>query len=74
MIARAVAEIFRLRVVETADYRELIAQRRERPQHGRELEACALALRSERSMDDAVADIDETEPWDRLRRVGAERG
>ena len=74
VIAGAVAEVLRLLVIEAAHDRELLAQRRERCEHGRELEARAFADRLERSVDDAVADVHEAEPRDPRRRVRAEGG
>ena len=74
MIARAVAEVLGLLVVEAAHDRELLAQGAKRREHGRQLEARALARGLERLVDDAVADVDEAEPRRPRRRVGAERG
>ena len=73
MVARAVAEVVGLRVVETADDREVLAQRRERPQHGRKLELRARPGRLEGLVDDAVTDVDEAEPRCPGRAVGGER-
>ncbi len=74
MIARAVAEVLGLLVIESAHDGELLAQRRERSEHGRQLEARAFADGLERLVHDAVADVHEAEPRDPRRRVRAERG
>jgi hypothetical protein len=74
VIARAVAEVLGLRMVETAQHGELAAQRGERPQHRRQLELRTLATRLEGPMHDSVADVNEAEARNRRRDIRAEGG